>query len=73
MPWHLIDRQLAGSAAATFPTTYVARPDLQGWSQLMAATTEGERPEAVTGRPPVQAVGEAGADVGRVPGQSPMT
>jgi hypothetical protein len=73
MPWHLIDRQLAGSAAATFPTTYVARPDLQGWSREMAAATEGERLVAVTGRPPLQPVRGAGADAGRVPGQSRMT
>jgi len=73
MPWHLIDRQLAGSAAATFPTTYVARPDLQAWSRRMAATTEGERLEAVTGRPPAQPVRAAGTDAGRVPGQSRMT
>jgi hypothetical protein len=73
MPWHLIVRQLAGSAAVTFPTTYVARPDLQGWSPEMAAATEGERLVAVTGRPPVQPVGVAGADAGRVPGQSRVT
>ena len=73
MPWHLIDRQLAGSAAATFPTTYVARPDLQSWSRQTAVTAEGERPVGPTGRPPVQALGEAGADAGRVPGQSRMT
>ncbi len=73
MPWQLIDRQLAGSAAATFPTTYVARPDLQGWSQVMAATREGERLVAPTGRPPAQPEGERGADGGRVPGQSRMT
>jgi hypothetical protein len=66
MPWHLIDRQLAGSAAATFPTTYVARPDLQGWSRQTAATAEGERLEAVAGRPPVQPVAEAGPDAGRL-------
>ena len=73
MPWQLIDRQLAGSAAATFPTTYVARPDLQSWSQLMAATTGSERPAPPKGRPPAQPVGAAGADTGGLPGQSRMT
>jgi hypothetical protein len=73
MPWHLIVRQLAGSAAATFPTTYAARPDLQGWSREMAAGADGERLVAAPGRPPVRPEGRAGADAGRVPGQSRMT
>jgi hypothetical protein len=73
MPWHLIDRQLAGSAAATFPTTYVARPGLQGWSREMAVTTEGERRVAVTGQAPLQPVRGAGVDAGRVPVQLRMT
>jgi len=73
MPWQMIVRQLAGSAAATFPTTYAARPDLQGWSGLRAVTTEGERPVAPTGRPPAQPVAGTGADAGGVPGQSGMT
>ena len=73
MPWHLIDRQLAGSAAATFPTTYVARPELQSWSRQTAAATDSERLVGPAGRPPVRPVGEAGADAGRVAGQSRMT
>ena len=73
MPWHLIDRQLAGSAAATFPTTYVARPDLQSWSRQTAVTAEGERPVGPTGRPPVQPEVRDGGGREATAGQSRMT